>query len=492
MPSTILSRNASGKAISLTSVRAFAWLSAGFAVVALLAWWWLWPAKEPVSTAQPPAAREDVVTLSSAKLDAADLTIDVAERRSLQATRTVAGLLNYDPSRQLAVTTPVSGIVKQVLVDPGQAIEGGAPLAILTSSEIGVARDEIIKREADLDIARREESRAEAIAKNVEELVNLLDRRRPMAEIEKAMSNKVIGDHREKLLGSYSRLIVTEAAAVNTASLQEGVLSARSLQERKSAHETAAALFQTAAETARFDAAQQQRKAAAAADQADRLLHVSRDRLTAFLGEAGAAKERDSSQGLNDFVLPAPRSGRIDQRHVATGQRFEAGQPLFTLADTSVLWLSAEIHERDWSQLTVQVGEAITARVPALGEKSIVGKLRFVGAQVQADTRAVPLVAEVENPAGRLKPGMFAWIDVPISKTHEALAVPASAIVRQERETFVFVPQGEHEFRRMDVKLGVETRDYVEIQRGLKAGDRVVSQGAFYLKSELLLEREAD
>ena len=147
-------------------------------------------------------------------------------------------------------------------------------------------------------------------------------------------------------------------------------------------------------------------------------------------------------------------------------------------------------HERDWAQLTVQVGDPIQARIPALGEDKITGKLRFIGAQVNAETRAVPLIAEIDNSAGRLKPGMFAWIDVPVSKTREALTVARGAVVRHDELPFVFTPAGDGEFARVDVQVGLETPEFCEITRGLTVDQKVVERGAFYLKSELLLEHE--
>jgi len=105
-------------------------------------------------------------------------------------------------------------------------------------------------------------------------------------------------------------------------------------------------------------------------------------------------------------------------------------------------------------------------------------------------TRSVPLVAELKNPDGRLKPGMFVWAIIPLDKPHEGLVIPAGAIMWHENQPFVFVPDGERKYRRVDVQLGLETNKWIEISSGLKEGDQIVDRGAFYLKSELLLERE--
>jgi cobalt-zinc-cadmium efflux system membrane fusion protein len=155
------------------------------------------------------------------------------------------------------------------------------------------------------------------------------------------------------------------------------------------------------------------------------------------------------------------------------------------------MWVSAEIHERDWKALDLtRQGDNVSIRVPALAGEILQAKVRWVGSQVEAVKRSVPLVAELANDDGRLKPGMFVWAVIPLEKPHEALVVPAGAIMRHENQPFVFVPDGPRRFRRVDVTLGIETTDQIEILSGLEDGDTVVDQGSFFLKSELLLERE--
>jgi cobalt-zinc-cadmium efflux system membrane fusion protein len=104
----------------------------------------------------------------------------------------------------------------------------------------------------------------------------------------------------------------------------------------------------------------------------------------------------------------------------------------------------------------------------------------------------VPLVAELKNTDAHYKPGMFVWVDLPQGEARDALAVPTSAIMRHERKSFVFVPEGADRFRRVGVTTGIESGDFVEVTRGLTVGQQVVSRGAFVLKSELLLEKEAE
>jgi multidrug efflux pump subunit AcrA (membrane-fusion protein) len=156
-----------------------------------------------------------------------------------------------------------------------------------------------------------------------------------------------------------------------------------------------------------------------------------------------------------------------------------------------MMWVRAEIHERDWRSLDfLKQGESLDLRLPALKNEVLTAKIRWVGAQVEAAKRAVPLTAELPNADDRLKPGMFVWALIPLDKPHESLVVPKGAIIQHENQPFVFVPDGERRFRRVDVERGLEINERIEIVSGLSAGDMVVDRGAFFLKSELLLERE--
>ncbi|MFM8704987.1 MAG: efflux RND transporter periplasmic adaptor subunit, partial [Planctomycetia bacterium] len=100
--------------------------------------------------------------------------------------------------------------------------------------------------------------------------------------------------------------------------------------------------------------------------------------------------------------------------------------------------------------------------------------------------------AELANTDAHYKPGMFVWVDLPQGAVRDSLAVPAAAVMRHERKAFVFVPDGENRFRRVDVTTGQTGDDFVEVTAGLAAGQQVVVRGAFVLKSELLLEKEAE
>src|SRR5262249_40286974 len=100
------------------------------------------------------------VKLTPEKLVAAEIHLTEVERTPMQATRAVPAEIEYDLEKRVPVNAPVEGVVLKVLVDPAQDVHKGQPLAVLSCPEIGVARDLVEKRRADLELARREERRA--------------------------------------------------------------------------------------------------------------------------------------------------------------------------------------------------------------------------------------------------------------------------------------------------------------------------------------------
>jgi multidrug efflux pump subunit AcrA (membrane-fusion protein) len=133
--------------------------------------------------------------------------------------------------------------------------------------------------------------------------------------------------------------------------------------------------------------------------------------------------------------------------------------------------------------------------VPAVDEsREFDAQVDYVGRAVDAQTRAVPLVALLDNSKHDFKPGMFARIKIPAGRTDEELVVPAAALRTHERQDFVFAVAADdpHTFHRLDVVVGQRTPEWVTIAKGLTGRERVVVEGAFLLKNELLLEQDEE
>lgn len=221
--------------------------------------------------------------------------------------------------------------------------------------------------------------------------------------------------------------------------------------------------------------------AARALEEARRELAAARaERTTArsTLRLAGARGARSSGR----YALTAPIAGTVVRRPAVLGGRADAETSLATIVDTSSMWLSCDVPEADAA--AVALGQRLTATVRGLDE-AIVGPIVWLAAEVDARTRTVTARAEVENPDGRLRAGMFADARVELPADETATAVPADAIQRIEDDEVVFVRTGAGVYEpRIVERLGGE--DPVRVSGRIHPGDDVVTTGAVLLRTEVM------
>ncbi len=182
--------------------------------------------------------------------------------------------------------------------------------------------------------------------------------------------------------------------------------------------------------------------------------------------------------------LKAPIDGVIVGRKAAPGELVGKDKEIYTISDPTDLWVIAEIKERDIG--AVSVGQDTTFTVLAYPGETFRGKLVRLGNEVEAASRTLEVRVEVSNPDGRLKPGMFADVEISTTVLHDVLAIPDTALQTDEDKQIVFVALDGNKFEKRVVKLGMEQKGRVQILEGLKAGEKVVTEGSFILKSEML------
>jgi RND family efflux transporter MFP subunit len=148
------------------------------------------------------------------------------------------------------------------------------------------------------------------------------------------------------------------------------------------------------------------------------------------------------------------------------------------------LWLEAQVYEPDVARVQRSPGASFTVagfdKPFTVDEKS--GRRVAVGAVVDRATRTVPIIFELPNPEGVLKPGMFAKVTLFTGETVSGVAIPESALVDDNGKPTVFVQAGGESFYKRTVRTGVRSGGMVQVLDGVKEGERVVSLGAFELK----------
>ncbi|AQR71138.1 efflux transporter periplasmic adaptor subunit [Janthinobacterium sp. LM6] len=173
-----------------------------------------------------------------------------------------------------------------------------------------------------------------------------------------------------------------------------------------------------------------------------------------------------------DYVLRSPIAGTVIAMDGAQGGYWnDINAPVMTVADLSTVWLSANVAERDLAQ--VAVGQKTRIKVDAWPGKDFEGKVAYVGAVLDPETRTVQVRVAIDNRAGAFKPGMFAHAGF-AGASRRALLVPAAAVLQSGLSTRVMVERSALVFTPRTVEVGASHGDQVEIVSGLKAGERIV------------------
>ncbi|MDD2902596.1 MAG: efflux RND transporter periplasmic adaptor subunit [Syntrophales bacterium] len=198
--------------------------------------------------------------------------------------------------------------------------------------------------------------------------------------------------------------------------------------------------------------------------------------------QAGAKTAIPSASGAV-FALRSPIAGRVVDRKVTPGLVVKEEAELFTVTDTSALWCFVQIPEKDLP--LVKVGSQAVITINSLPRKEFSGRLDYLADMVDKATRTIKGRVRVDNPHNLLKAGMFANIAIQVGR-RTALSVPETAVLNANGDLFVFVEMAPGVYRKHPIKIGEKAGGRVEVLAGLEAGEPVVVQGGFILKSELV------
>ncbi len=201
----------------------------------------------------------------------------------------------------------------------------------------------------------------------------------------------------------------------------------------------------------------------------------------ALLGLAADAIERLREQGRlqPEGVVVARQAGVVLERKVNAGQVVQPGDSLFTLADLSSVWAVGSLPEQTAS--LIRKGQSVEVDIPAL-DRTLKGKVVFVGDTIQPETRTVAIRTLLDNPTRDLKPQMLVTLRIELGVRHMPV-VPESAVVRDNDQDHVFVQVEPGLFRLTPVELEPSHGKFRPVRNGLAAGATIVGDGAFHLNN---------
>jgi cobalt-zinc-cadmium efflux system membrane fusion protein len=196
-------------------------------------------------------------------------------------------------------------------------------------------------------------------------------------------------------------------------------------------------------------------------------------------------KNLKSGQGPRRITLRAPIEGEVVERYAVLGQVVDPTQPILRIADLGRLWVQLDLFERDLAKVAIE--DAVEILSETYPGRTFHGKVAYVDATVDTATRTASIRIEVPNPERLLRPGQFVHARLTTrGETELAIAVPRKAILQVDGEPSVFVQLGSDKYAARAIEVGRAAGDLVEIKRGLSEGERLVTEGGFVLKSELL------
>lgn len=178
----------------------------------------------------------------------------------------------------------------------------------------------------------------------------------------------------------------------------------------------------------------------------------------------------------------APRDGIVLERMATAGMMAKPGDELFRIADTSNVWVMADVPEYDLA--SVRNGAEVKVTIRSLPGRTFKGVVDLIYPQVDMQTRTTKVRIELPNPEGVLLANMYADVEIEAGAPNPVVAVPSSAVVDTGDRQVVFIDKGDGKFEPKDVKLGVRGENQTEITKGVAAGDKVVVAANFLLDAE--------
>jgi RND family efflux transporter MFP subunit len=200
--------------------------------------------------------------------------------------------------------------------------------------------------------------------------------------------------------------------------------------------------------------------------------------------QAQKARVAMARKALQDTVIRAPFSGLVAEKYANVGSYAKKGERLLTLVRVDPLRIELAIPEV--AVAAVKQGQKVSFAVQSYPDRRFVGTIAYVGPALRAESRALVVEALVPNSSGMLQPGLFATARIELPAAHRALVVPAAAVWTDAGVPKLYVTKNDRAELRI-VQLGRELGEFVEVVRGLSAGERVVAKATTELADGALI-----
>jgi len=446
------------------------------------------PAPRTVSfgdnTGQPAPGNngEQTLTIPPEQLDTIGLKIGaVGETLSSEAMSVAAtGVIQANAYKETPVISLLGGVLRSVKGELGQNVNKGRPLAVLFSDELAASQSRYLSLLTDAQTARQNYDRTarlvkispasnaeldQALAAVKSANADLEEHHRHHARMEKLLEIGAVS--REDFEQTVTKLKTAEATAIEANSRYERAVKVAEINPiSRGEFEQAAVKLQTAEGDL------------ATAKQRLVLLGLSSQKVNSL---------HSPSQITSEISLTAPVSGTITKRDVNQGEVIEANKELMRVTDLSSVWAIAQVYEKDLGLL--RTGGSASVTTDAYPGKLFRGHVAYIDPNIDQQTRTAQVRVELDNPGQTLKIGMYVNVAFGSTGTAERTMplVPSAAVQNiNDRQVVFVVTDKPNVFVVRPVRLGQENNGSFTVLEGLNVGDRIVTDGTFLLRAELL------
>jgi membrane fusion protein, heavy metal efflux system len=412
----------------------------------------LWPRHQSraVAVEKPPTVGDSQAGGASEKEAAVEVSEETARLIGIKTEEAVQGPIEETiaapgrvlaaPNAQAVIGAKVDGRAVRVLAEPGQFVSAGQVLVVVDSTQIADLRGQLTEARARSELAEQK-----------------------LARVGKS-------ENRSAVIQAKNQLDLAQATLERKRRLVElGAVAGREVAEAETQYKNAKAEYdyQTSIQLTR-----EHQEAASEVTQA----HATIARLTQSLSALGATP--DGRGGM--INVTSPIAGAVVDRHVTMGQTVTPDKELLTIMNVANVIIEAQLPESQARR--IRTGQWLSARIPGPPGPTFEGQVNSVGNTVDPVKRTVAVRAGVPNTGALLKHEMAVEVRIVSGGRKDALLVPISSLVDDEGIKVVYVKEG-NRYERRPVEVGTTTFQLAEILSGVKAGEEVVTAGAYQLKN---------
>ena len=448
---------------------------------------------------------ENLIKLTEEQRKASGITVSTASNGVLSKNISLNGEIQINTLNQTHQVAKAAGICHKINCVLGDKVEKGQVLAVLDSAVLGQAKSEYYEVFNLLAISKMNLERARTLNKNVTSLLQKLAILPENIDFFQKENSSDMGEYRAKLLSAYTEFINNKKNMSRKNKLfKDKIISENDYLNAKSSFDKASAEYFSIQDSTSFEIKQKLFEAEQTqkinefrkntAEQNLRILGLSTDDIEK-LNISGAIYQKECTNDHCDDIgkgkhfhndpstfsqieIKAERTGTLIAANIELGESVENNKIIFTIADLNNVWAVLQASTKDVS--SIKKGQSVVI-ISEDGVKTI-GKVVMVSPLINEETRTATVRVLIDNQDNRFRPGSFVNGEINISAKNLPVVISKEAVQNINGSNVVFV-DSESGFKPVDVTIGREDSEKIEIIKGLKAGTKYVSSGAFTLKA---------